>query len=125
MAKRLTKDQLERRRASGRERARRWKEAHVAEFRGLQVIAEQAAIDRALVDALIVVHLERRDASGDRDAPVALRDVVRTARELLAGDGTMPELDAHSAIRVRLRVGALTLPGTVAVVPPEGLFAAA
>lgn len=122
MPRRLTKDQISRRRALGRERARRYRERHAATVWGLEAAAALAAVDGALVDALIAVHVGARAATGDRDAPLPLRDVVRAARERLMADG-MPELDAHAAVRERLRAGALSVPADPA--PAQNLSAAA
>lgn len=116
MPRRLIKDQLARRRLLGAERARRYRERHAATMWGLEAAAALATIDAAIVDALIAEHIRIRAATGDRDPALPLRDVVRAARERLVADG-MPELDAHAAVRERLRVGALSLPGDVAPVP--------
>ncbi|MCJ2134239.1 hypothetical protein MKK69_09255 [Methylobacterium sp. J-026] len=118
--RRLSKDQLARQRLLGAERARRYRERHAANVYALEATAAIAAVDAALVDALIAEHVRLRDATGDRDAALPLRGIVRLARERLMADG-MAELDAHAAVRERLRTGALSLPGD----PAPRLLAAA
>lgn len=124
MPRRLTKEQLARRRRLGAERARRYRERHAAAVYGLEAAAALAAVDSALVDALISIHVTARAATGDRDAPLPLRDVVRAARERLMADG-MAATDAHAAVHERLRAGALSLPGDAGPAPAPSLLAAA
>ncbi|MGU3284699.1 hypothetical protein [Methylobacterium mesophilicum] len=115
--RRLSKEKLVRQRALGAERARRYRERHAAAVWSLEATAALAAVDAALVDALISVHVDARAATGDRNAPLPLRDVVRVARERLMADG-MVETEAHAAVRERLRAGALSLPADPAPAPP-------
>jgi hypothetical protein len=124
MSRRLTKDQLLHRRALGRERARRWRERHAASVYALEAVASVAAVDAALVDALIAEHVRLRDDTGDCDASLPLRGIVRVAKERLLAEG-MVETEAHSAVRERLRAGALTLPVDAGPAPAPSLSVAA
>lgn len=99
--------------ARGRERNRIWREARADRLVTLQAAADVAAIDAALVAALVDRHIEAREATGRRDPALPLVEVVRLARERLQAGGMDPGA-AREAVRERLRIGAPADPaGTV------------
>lgn len=114
----------ERRRAQGRERARRWRERHAATVYALEAAASVSAVDAAIVTALIEEHLRLRGETGDRDVALPLRGVIRLAREILTEDG-MEAVDARVAVHARLQAGAQTLQGDAGHAAAPGLAVAA
>ena len=91
--------------ARGRERNRIWREARADRLVTLQAAADVAAIDAALVAALVDRHIEAREATGRRDPALPLVEVIRLARERLQAGGMEPAV-AREAVRERLRLGA-------------------
>lgn len=89
----------------GRSRNRRWREARADRLVTLQAAADVAAIDAALVAALVDRHIEARESTGRRDPALPLVEVIRLARERLQEAGMEPAV-AREAVRERLRLGA-------------------
>lgn len=89
----------------GRERNKRWREARASRLATLEAEADVAAVDAAVVSALVRLHVEAREATGHRDPALPLVDVVRRTRERLQEDGMDPAT-AREAVRERLRLGA-------------------
>lgn len=117
-----------RRKEGGRIRAQRWRDRHAVRIAELQASAEaaaslvveleaergraaSAAVDDALVSALVAEHTALRERTGTREPALPLVSVIRAARARLQEDG-MSEEEAKEAIRNRLRP-ALTAAPTV------------
>lgn len=97
----------------GRARNRRWREARADRLVTLQAAADVAAVDAAVVSALVRLHVEAREATGRRDPALPLVDVVRRVREHLQAGGMDPAA-AREAVRERLRLGAPPDPAVTA-----------
>ncbi|SFM15941.1 hypothetical protein [Methylobacterium pseudosasicola] len=89
----------------GRARNKRWRDARAGRLSTLEAEADVAAVDAAVVRALVRLHVEAREATGRRDPALPLVEVIRLARERLQAGGMEPAV-AREAVRERLRLGA-------------------